>query len=70
MDSVVPRRTGHRAFLASFKSQVLVMTDEADRTFPLAETGALTDWLTTLKHSPKCQFAVVEGYRIGESLDK
>lgn len=38
IDSVVPRRTDHRALLGSIRRPILVMTGDEDRTFAVAET--------------------------------
>jgi 3-oxoadipate enol-lactonase len=43
IDSVVPRRTEHRALLGTIRKPVLVMTGEEDRTFPVAETRAMAE---------------------------
>ncbi|MDB6045493.1 MAG: alpha/beta hydrolase [Gammaproteobacteria bacterium] len=43
IDSVVPRRTEHRALLGAIRKPVLVIAGDEDRTFPVAETHAMAD---------------------------
>jgi 3-oxoadipate enol-lactonase len=43
IDSVVPRRTEHRALLGAIRKPVLVIAGDEDRTFPVAETRAMAD---------------------------
>jgi 3-oxoadipate enol-lactonase len=43
IDSVVPRRTEHRALLGAIRKPVLVMDGEEDRTLPVAETRAMAE---------------------------